>query len=403
MLAGKKILLGITGSIAAYKSAFLIRLLIRKGAEVQVVMTESASQFISPLTLSTLSRRPVFSKVSTEESWNNHVELGLWADLFLVAPASANTLAKLASGQCDNMLTACYLSARCPVMVAPAMDVDMWKHPSTQRNLRQLQEDRVHLIPVEHGELASGLTGMGRMAEPEHIVAHLMQFFQEGQSLDGVKVLVTAGPTYEEIDPVRFIGNRSTGKMGQALVENLLSRGATVLLILGPNHLEISPHPQLKVIPVKSAAEMAAAAKGAWPEYRVAILAAAVADYTPAVRASQKIKKSDSDLNIELVRTEDIAAALGKAKQPGQISIGFALETENEEVHALKKIEKKHFDFIVLNSLNDPGAGFQHETNKITILTAEGQKFGFPLKSKTEVAKDIVDLLEERMNKKKQA
>ncbi|MCB0668697.1 MAG: bifunctional phosphopantothenoylcysteine decarboxylase/phosphopantothenate--cysteine ligase CoaBC [Saprospiraceae bacterium] len=400
MLAGKKILLGVTGSIAAYKSAFLVRLLIKEGAEVQVVMTNASRDFISPLTLSTLSRNPVFSEVSTEESWNNHVELGLWADLFIIAPASANTLAKLASGICDNMLTACYLSARCPVVVAPAMDVDMWHHPSTRRNLDQLKQDQVSLIPVEDGELASGLTGPGRMAEPEHIVRYLAHFFSTNESFAGKKVLVTAGPTYEEIDPVRFIGNRSSGKMGLALAEELTSRGAEVYLILGPNRLPLPDHPKLKVQPVTSASEMADAARKRWPECQIAIFAAAVADYTPATRAEQKIKKSDAAMNIELVRTEDIAATLGKLKEPDQMTVGFALETENEEKHALRKIKKKNFDFIVLNSLQDAGAGFQHETNKITILTADGEKMAFPLKSKTEVARDIVDVLEEKMIKR---
>lgn len=400
MLAGKKILLGITGSIAAYKAAFLVRLLIKEGAEVQVVMSNSALDFISKLTLSTLSRRPVFTDISSDAGWNNHVDLGLWADLYLIAPASANTLAKLTSGLCDNMLTACYLSARCPVIVAPAMDVDMFHHPTTQRNLSELQNDGVMVIPSEFGELASGLTGMGRMAEPENISRFITRFFSQVQNFSGVKALVTAGPTYEEIDPVRFIGNRSSGKMGLAIAETLVSRGAQVALILGPNHLNIKPHPNLEVRSVQSAAEMAEIAKELWPQCQVAVLAAAVADYTPIERANQKIKKSDSGLHIELKRTEDIAAALGASKRPGQISVGFALETENEVEHAKQKILKKNLDFIVLNSLNDPGAGFQHDTNKITILTASGDKMSFPLKSKTEVAKDIVDVLENQMIKK---
>ncbi|MBK8502818.1 MAG: bifunctional phosphopantothenoylcysteine decarboxylase/phosphopantothenate--cysteine ligase CoaBC [Saprospiraceae bacterium] len=404
MLQGKKILLGITGSIAAYKVAFLVRALVKKGAEVQVIMTPSASSFITPLTLSTLSRRPVFTEIISEESWNNHVELGLWADLYLIAPTSANTLAKMANGSCDNMVTACYLSARCVVAIAPAMDVDMWQHPATRRNLNQLLADGVHLIPVEHGELASGLTGLGRMAEPEHIVEHLENHFKnQSVTLEGIKVLITAGPTYEDLDPVRFIGNRSSGKMGLALTRSLLDRGAEVHLIMGPNHLRIEAHPLLHLHLVQSAAQMASEAKQCWPRCQVAILAAAVADYTPAQKAQQKIKKSEGNLTVELTRTEDIATSLGATKKSNQITIGFALETEQEEAHAREKIIRKNFDFIVLNSLNDAGAGFQVDTNKITILHSNGDKVSFPLKSKTEVAEDIVDVLENQIIKKNQA
>ncbi|MCB0687161.1 MAG: bifunctional phosphopantothenoylcysteine decarboxylase/phosphopantothenate--cysteine ligase CoaBC [Saprospiraceae bacterium] len=402
MLAGKKILLGITGSIAAYKAAFLVRLLIKEGAEVKVIMTEAGTKFVAPLTLSTLSKNPVFSSISTEEGWNNHVELGLWADLFIIAPTTTNTIAKMAAGMADNMLTVCYLSARCPVLIAPAMDVDMWHHPATQRNLTRLKQDGVKIIPVEYGELASGLTGMGRMAEPEQILQYLADLLTPSGILAGINVLVTAGPTYEEIDPVRFIGNRSSGKMGLSLAYALLRKGAKVTLILGPNHLQLASHPNLKIERVTSAAEMADRAKKAWPECRVAILAAAVADYTPASRADQKIKKNDANLHLELVRTEDIAASLGSNKEAGQITVGFALETENEIEHAQRKIKKKNFDFIVLNSLNDPGAGFQHDTNQITIITNNGEKFLFDLKSKTEVAEDIVDVLEKQMTKKQQ-
>jgi phosphopantothenoylcysteine decarboxylase / phosphopantothenate---cysteine ligase len=402
MPAGRKILLGITGSIAVYKAAFLVRLLTRQGADVKVIMTPSATRFIAPLTLATLSKHPVPTGMIDDESWNNHVELGLWADLFLIAPATANTLARMVHGLCDDMITACYLSARCPVMVAPAMDVDMWLHPATRRNIDQLVHDGVQVIPVEEGELASGLTGPGRMAEPEHIVEYLGNFFQKksADTLSGIRVLVTAGPTYEAIDPVRFIGNRSSGKMGLALVLALLDRGAEVHLVMGPAQIEIPVRPGLMIYRVESAAEMADRALELWPRCRVAILAAAVADYTPAHPAGQKIKKSGEHLTLQLMRTEDIASSLGKTKRPDQITVGFALETEKEEDHALEKMAKKNFDFIILNSLNDPGAGFRYDTNKITILEIEGHKTVFPLKSKTEVARDIVDVLEKQMRKK---
>lgn len=404
MPAGQKILLGITGSIAAYKAAFLVRLLSRQGADVKVIMTPSATRFISPLTLATLSRHPVPTGIIDDESWNNHVELGLWADLFLIAPATANTLARMAHGVCDDMITACYLSARCPVMVAPAMDVDMWLHPATRRNIDQLVHDGVQVIPVEEGELASGLTGPGRMAEPEHIAAYLGNFFQQKttDTLSGIRVLVTAGPTYEAIDPVRFIGNRSSGKMGLALALALLDRGAEVHLVMGPASIDIPVRHGLMVYRVESAAEMAGRALELWPRCMVAILAAAVADYTPTHPAGQKIKKSDDHLTLQLRRTEDIAFSLGQTKKPDQLTVGFALETEKEEDHALEKMARKNFDFIVLNSLNDPGAGFQYDTNKITILGAGGLKTVFPLKSKTEVARDIVDVLEKQIRKKDQ-
>lgn len=402
MLHGKKIIVAIAGSIAAYKAAYLVRLLIKQGADIQVVMTKSATEFITPLTLSTLSKREVYTDIISQESWNNHVELALWADLMIVAPATANTLAKMAVGLCDDMVTACYLSSRSPVMVAPAMDLDMWKHPATRHNMTTLQAHGVKLAEVQHGELASGLRGFGRMAEPEHIVALVSEIFKKKNDgpIAKQKILVTAGPTYEEIDPVRFIGNRSSGKMGLAIVQTLLDRGAEVDLVLGPNHLEIPSNPSLHVHHVNSAAQMAEKAKTLWSGCRVAIFAAAVADYTPAIRADQKIKKADGTLDLSLVRTEDIALALGQTKQPHQITIGFALETENEEAHALRKIEKKNFDFIVLNSLNDAGAGFQHDTNKVSILHRDGEKLVFPLKPKTEVAEDIVDVLENLLKKK---
>lgn len=384
-----KIILGISGSIAAYKSAYLTRLLVKNGAEVQVMMTDSATAFITPLTLSTLSKHPVLTEVRSEAAWNNHVELGLWADALVIAPATANTLAKLANGLCDNILSAVYLSARCPVFVAPAMDVDMWHHPATQANLERLRQHGVHIIPVGFGELASGLVGDGRMAEPEDIVAYLDAFFTRTKALAGKKALVTAGPTFEPIDPVRFIGNHSTGKMGIALAEALAGQGAEVTLVLGPTHL-LPENPAVRVVHTGSAQEMFDACEAAFPEADIAILAAAVADYRPKTFSQIKIKKKDDDLKIELSKTIDIAATLGRAKRPGQLLIGFALETNDEESNALLKLEKKNLDFIVLNSLRDAGAGFGHDTNKITILRRDGSKSAFDLKEKTAVAADIV-------------
>lgn len=387
-----KVLLGISGSIAAYKAAHLTRLLIKKAAEVQVLMTPSAADFISPLTLSTLSKRPVLSDVHSESGWNNHVELGLWADALVIAPATANTLAKLANGLCDNILSATYLSARCPVFVAPAMDVDMWRHPATQANVKKLQEHGVHLIPVEHGELASGLVGEGRMAEPEHIVAFLDHFFETQNApkpLLGKKALVTAGPTFEPLDPVRFLGNHSTGKMGIALAESLAQNGASVTLVLGPTHLR-PKNPQIRVKEVDTAQEMFEACSNIFPETDISVLAAAVADYRPKVFSNTKIKKKDDDMSLELAKTVDIAAALGKVKTSRQILVGFALETNNEAQNARLKLEKKNLDFIVLNSMNDQGAGFGHETNKIAIIDRAGNEQTFSLKNKSEVATDIV-------------
>ncbi len=395
-----KIILGISGSIAAYKSAFLTRLLVKEGAEVQVLMTESAKAFIAPLTLSTLSKRPVFTEVVSEASWNNHVELGLWADALLIAPATANTLAKLANGLCDNILSAVYLSARCPVFVAPAMDVDMWHHPATQANIRVLQEHGVTIVPVGHGELASGLVGEGRMAEPEEIVAFMKTAGiwensnnsgnpDHSTALSDKKALITAGPTFEALDPVRFLGNHSTGKMGIALAEELASLGAEVTLVLGPTDLKPT-NPAIKVLPVVSAKEMYEACQSVFSTSDIIVLAAAVADYRPKVFSETKIKKKEGDLTLELEKTVDIAAALGKVKTAQQTLIGFALETNNEEHNALQKLAKKNFDFIVLNSMKDAGAGFGHDTNKITILRRDGTQTDFPLKSKTEVAKDIV-------------
>ena len=392
MLLGKKIILGISGSIAAYKSASLTRLLIKAGAEVQVLMTPSAQDFITPLTLSTLSKRPVFSEVSTESAWNNHVELGLWADAMVIAPATATTLAKLANGLCDNILAAAYLSARCPVFFAPAMDLDMWRHPATRSNVSRLQGYGNHLIPVGVGELASGLSGEGRMAEPEAIVAHLEQFFAQSNDLFGKKILLTAGPTYEPIDPVRFIGNRSSGKMGVALADAAARRGASVTLVLGPSKLSPTEH-NVQVIRVETAQEMHDAALQVFAETDAAILAAAVADYRPKTVATEKIKKKGEELQLDLIKNPDIAAELGQIKRPGQLLIGFALETNDEESHAQGKLERKNFDFIVLNSLRDAGAGFNHDTNKISILFKNNKKRDFELKSKSAVAEDILQAM----------
>lgn len=384
--------MGITGSIAAYKAAFLTRLLIKAGAEVQILMTPSATDFITPLTLSTLSKKAVFSDVSSEAGWNNHVDLGLWADAMLVAPATANTLAKLANGLCDNIISACYLSARCPVFIAPAMDLDMWVHPATVENLERLQRHGTHLIPVGEGELASGLVGKGRMAEPEDIVAFLESHFSKSEDLTGKNVMVTAGPTYEPIDPVRFIGNRSSGKMGVEIARNLADRGAKVRLVLGPSKLQIE-HPNIDLVRVKTAQEMYDAAHQDFSKMDAAILAAAVADYRPANVAKQKIKKKGEEMTIMLEKTQDIAASLGKIKEKGQFLVGFALETNNEVANAQGKLAKKNFDFIVLNSLQDKGAGFNHDTNKITIIHQGNKMTEFELKLKSKVAVDIVDEL----------
>lgn len=399
MLSGKKILLGVTGSIAAYKAAMLTRLLVKEGAEVKVVMTASAKAFITPLTLSTLSKNPVFSDFVKDDTgqWNNHVELGLWADVMMIAPASANTLSKMATGACDNLLTAVYLSARCPVFFAPAMDLDMLQHPSTQNNIRTLERyGNIQVVPGV-GELASGLVGKGRMAEPEEIVAALSGHFSKDQPLRGKKVLVTAGPTYEAIDPVRFIGNHSTGKMGFAIAEALASKGAEVHLITGPTSQQ-ALHSGIRISHVTSAEEMYEACASLFPSTDITVLSAAVADYRPKERADQKIKKKDDELQLSLVKTHDIAASLGKMKKNGQVIVGFALETEQEQANALKKLESKNFDFIVLNSLNDKGAGFGHDTNKITILDKNATKKTFELKSKKAVAHDIVDTILEKVH-----
>lgn len=391
-LKGKKILLAVTGSIAAYKAATLTRLLIKAGAEVRIIMTKAATEFITPLTLATLSKHKVFTEVSSGESWNNHVELGLWADAMLVAPVTATTLAKMANGLCDNMVVAVYLSARCPVFFAPAMDLDMWAHPATQANVQRLTSYGNHLIPVEHGELASGLVGSGRMAEPESILEKLQRHFSTVRPLTGRSVLITAGPTYEPVDPVRFIGNRSSGRMGIALADAAAALGADVELILGPSKLAPN-HPAVKVTSVQTAREMHAAAKALFPRADVAILSAAVSDYRPAQTADQKIKKKSDELTIELVKNPDIAATLGEMKSVGQILIGFALETQDEEANAREKLKKKNFDFIVLNSLRDAGAGFDTRTNKISIIGQDNKIKKFELKPKEQVAADIINEL----------
>jgi phosphopantothenoylcysteine decarboxylase/phosphopantothenate--cysteine ligase len=391
-LSGKKIILGVTGSIAAYKSAFLTRLLIKAGAEVQVLMTESATGFIAPLTLSTLSKRPVHTEVHSENSWNNHVELGLWADAMIIAPITATSLAKLSMGIADNILTATYLSARCPVFFAPAMDLDMWKHPAVVEHVRRLQSFGNHLIPVGSGELASGLNGEGRMAEPEEIVDYLNRYFSESKILAGKTIMITAGPTYEPIDPVRFIGNRSSGKMGIALADVAARYGAKVKLILGPSRLR-PQEPNVEVISVETAQQMYEAAQAHYPNADAGILAAAVADYRPSEVADQKIKKKDENLELQLVKTKDIAAALGQTKKDRQLLIGFALETNDELANAQSKLERKNFDFIVLNSLQDQGAGFNHDTNKITILHRDNKIAYFELKSKIAAAEDIIQAM----------
>ncbi len=384
----KKLVLGISGSIAAYKAAHLTRLLVKEGMQVRVLMTEAATAFVAPLTLATLSRHPVLSSVRTEEAWNNHVELGLWADAYLIAPATANTLAKMAHGLCDNILTAVYLSARCPVFVAPAMDVDMWHHPATQANVKRLINDGVHVLPVEYGELASGLVGEGRMAEPETIVQYLRAFDRQGSSLAGKKALVTAGPTHEAIDPVRFIGNHSTGKMGIAVAEALARRGAKVVLVLGPTSFRPT-HPNVEVVPAVSAQDMYEVCAAHFPTAHIAVLAAAVADYRPERVAPSKIKKQGKSVNLSLVETVDIAEQLGRQKRTDQLLVGFALETDDEENHAWAKLQKKNFDFIVLNSLRHAGAGFGCDTNRITILRRDGSQTAFDLKPKTAVGEDI--------------
>jgi phosphopantothenoylcysteine decarboxylase/phosphopantothenate--cysteine ligase len=393
VLSGKKILLGITAGIAAYKTASLVRLFIKLGADVKVIMTPASKDFITPLTLSTLSKNPVHSafyeKKDENELWNNHVELGLWADYFLIAPATANTLSKMVNGTCDNLLLATYLSAKCPVYFAPAMDLDMYKHPSTKESLAKLKSYGNLLIPVASGELASGLVGEGRMAEPEDIVSFIENNILSKLPLRGKKVLITAGPTYEAIDPVRFIGNHSSGKMGFSIAKEAANLGAEVILISGPSHQQIN-HSFVKRIDVVSANEMYNEAHKYFNEVDIAILAAAVADYKPKNVAHQKIKKQDSSLTIALTPTKDILASLGLIKKQ-QFLVGFALETNNEIENAKSKIKQKNLDAIVLNSLKDKGAGFATNTNKITIIDKYLNEKAFELKSKADVAKDIIN------------
>ena len=390
MLKGKKIVLGVTGSIAAYKAAALVRLLVKEGATVQVVMTPSAKDFITPLTLSTLSGRPVMCDFfqSDNGAWNSHVELGLWADVMVVAPATASTLGKMANGVADNLLVATYLSMKAPVFIAPAMDLDMYAHPSTQRNVELLKSYGNHIIEATAGELASHLCGKGRLEEPEAIVERIKDFFLGNKVLAGKKILVTAGPTYEKIDPVRFIGNYSSGKMGFSIAEECAAQGADVTLVAGPVSLECK-HPGVKRVDVESAREMYDAAMTEFPSCDVAVLSAAVADYRPAKCAPVKMKRTADDMCIELTPNSDIAASLGAVKGENQHLVGFALETDNAEANARQKLEKKNLDFIVLNSLEDKGAGFACDTNKITIIDKESSST-YPLKSKKEVAKDIV-------------
>jgi len=394
MLRGKRILLGVSGSIAAYKSAQLIRLLVKSGADTRVIMTKYALDFITPVTLATLSRNPVLTEFVKDDSgqWNNHVELGLWADLFLIAPATANTIARLANGISDNLLCATYLSARCPVVFAPAMDLDMLRHPATIANMNKLISFGNSIIETEHGDLASGLIGKGRMAEPEHIFEFIDKFFESTGPLKGKKVLVTAGPTYEAIDPVRFIGNHSSGKMGFSIAEEAANLGASVTLISGPTNQK-TDHPQVNLVSVTTAKEMLDSCAQYYGESNISILAAAVSDYKPAEVTDQKIKKKDYDLSIDLKINPDIAAELGKNKRNDQFNVGFALETENERINAEEKLSKKNFDMIVLNSLNDEGAGFTKDTNKITIIDKNNIVMHYELKNKKEVAKDILQAI----------
>lgn len=397
MLKGKKIVLGITGSIAAYKSCLLIRNLIKKGAEVQVVITPAGKEFITPITLSALTSKPVISEFFSQRdgTWHSHVSLGLWADAMIIAPATASTIGKMAHGIADNMLITTYLSMKAPVFVAPAMDLDMFAHPSTQKNLDILRSYGNHIIEPTSGELASHLEGKGRMEEPDVIAQVLDDFFEQQQDLAGKNILITAGPTYEKIDPVRFIGNYSSGKMGFALAEECASRGAKVTMVCGPTALNCH-HPNICRINVESAAEMYEQSVKHFSETDAAILCAAVADFTPEHRADNKIKREGNELCLHLKPTKDIARELGQMKKPEQVLVGFALETCDEVSHAQDKLQRKNLDFIVLNSLNDAGAGFQHDTNKISIITAD-ERTDYPLKSKTEVAHDIVDQLSTRL------
>ena len=401
-LSGKKIVLAVTGSIAAYKTPHLVRLLVKAGAEVKVITTPSAENFVSALSLATVSKHPVHSNVSDGSAWNNHVELGRWADVMLVAPCSANTLAKMANGICDNLVCAVYLSAICPVLVAPAMDEDMWLHASTRNNIQKIRSYGNHIIPVVHGELASGLIGEGRMAEPEDIVTYIREFLakKSDKLLKGVEALVTAGPTYERIDPVRFVGNFSTGKMGVAIAEALAEEGAKVTLVLGPSHLQVY-HAGINVVKVESAQEMYDACLKVFPVTQIAVLAAAVADYRPEETAPEKIKKKGETLELKLTKNKDILATLGSMKKQGQFLTGFALETNNEVANANEKLKAKNADMIVLNTLRDEGAGFGYDTNKITIITNDGDQHRLPLQSKQEAAQAIVNIILDKRHAEK--
>lgn len=400
-LKGKHIVLGITGSIAAYKAAYLLRAFVKKGAEVQVVITPAGKEFITPVTLSALSGKPVVSEFFTanDGTWHSHVDLGLWADVMVIAPATASTIGKMVHGIADNMLITTYLSAKAPVFVAPAMDLDMFAHPSTQHNLDMLRSYGNYIIEPTTGELASHLEGKGRMEEPDRIVAIIEEFFAQKQVLAGKKVMITAGPTYEKLDPVRFIGNYSSGKMGFAIAEACAKAGADVTLVAGPVSLK-TVHPAIRRIDVESADEMYDAVVSEFGHHNAAIMCAAVADYKPATCCPEKMKRSADDMTLQLVPNRDIAAAVGAIKRDDQCLVGFALETNNEEVNAQSKLEKKNLDFIVLNSLQDPGAGFRCDTNKVTIIERDGISTDYPCKSKAEVAKDIVEKLAEYINRK---
>ena len=392
-LAGKHIILGITGSIAAYKAATLVRLLVKAGAEVKVIMTPLAKEFITPLTMATLAKNPILVDFFDPEngSWNSHVDLGIWADLYLIAPASANTIGKMAHGVADNLLLTTYLSAKCPVMVAPAMDLDMYNHPTTQRNLQILKNFGNTIVEAATGELASGLVGKGRMEDPETIVNQVVSFFEGNSRFKGIRVLVTSGPTYEHIDPVRYIGNYSSGKMGTVIAEKFASQGAEVIFITGPASVMPSGFASVKIINVVSAQQMLRSVQEHFGDVDVAVMAAAVADFTPETESSIKIKRENHDLVVRLKPTSDIAATIGAEKRSNQVLVGFALETNDETQNAIKKLQKKNLDLIILNSLNDSGAGFGFDTNKISIIDRAGKMVCYDLKSKTEVAGDIVD------------